>query len=85
MGRFRIRKIVTTERDIDLSLDDVMTLTEAAEEKGVVVQTVASAVSRGTLTAIIDTEAPNPQQQRRLVLRSEVASWSPRRARHAGK
>jgi hypothetical protein len=49
----------------------LIALAEAARALGVTVQAVAQSLDRGTLTIVIDTQAP-PRQGRRLVLCSEV-------------
>ena len=52
--------------------DELITLTEAAEIRGVTVQAISQAVKVGRLTRYVDPDAANPQRSRTLVSRCEV-------------
>ena len=52
--------------------DELVTLTEAAEMRGVTVQAISQAVKAGRLTRYVDPDAANPQRSRTLVSRREV-------------
>ena len=54
--------------------DGLITLTEAAEIRGVTVQAISQAVAAGRLTRYVDPDAANPQKGRVLVSRREVES-----------
>lgn len=53
--------------------DELITIAEAAKIAGVTMQAISQRIAAGKLRAYIDPSAPNPQQGRRLVCRSEVA------------
>jgi len=52
--------------------DELITMTEAAEIRGVTVQAISQAVRVGRLTRYVDPDATNPQRSRTLVSRHEV-------------
>jgi hypothetical protein len=68
MGTYQIRRI--TYETVDMDKDDLMTLSEAARELGLSLQTVRTNAEAGRMTLVIDPD--RNYQARRLVLRSEV-------------
>lgn len=52
--------------------DELITLTAAAEIRGVSVQAISQAVRKGRLRHYIDPDAANPQKSRTLVSRADV-------------
>lgn len=70
----RYKKLVTQQINIDISENELITISEAAKLLGITTQGIAAALYRNIYTTIIDTQAHNPQQRRRLLLRSEVTA-----------
>jgi hypothetical protein len=80
VARYIKREVWIEETEIDLGINEVMTISQAAKHLGVYTQAVSLALDRGDLTQIINQNAPK-RQGRRLVLRSEVEAWQQRRER----
>lgn len=57
---------------IEPSPADLITIKQAADALGLTIPGVVAALNRGRFTEIINEDAPNPQRERRLLLRSEV-------------
>lgn len=68
--RYKIKQIIYT--DIDLSPDDLIGLAEAAQLLKVSLSRIRAMVDRNELTEVIDTEATNPNRDRRFLLRRDV-------------
>lgn len=68
---FQIKKI--SYEDVELDRADLVTLAEAGRMTGLTMPGIASAISRGQLTEIIDPDAG--YHGRRLLLRSEVVNF----------
>jgi len=67
----RYKKRVTTLEKTNMQRRDLMTIREAAKLLDVTVATISQRANRGTLTVIVDTEAPR-HQGRRLLVKSEI-------------
>jgi len=67
--RYQIEERVL--RDIDLSPENVLTVTETTKKLGISVQAVSQRLNRGNLTTVLNPRA-NPRQGQRLLLRSEI-------------
>ena len=76
MSRFQVE--VLALRPIEISEDDLMTLTEAAKRIGISYSSMTGLLKRGVLRRIVDTAEPNPTRAGR-VLRSEVEDEISRR------
>jgi hypothetical protein len=66
------KEIIRIEAPIFLPEEDLITLNAAALLLEISVQSVSGAASRGSFRVFIDPNATNPQNRRRLLLRSEV-------------
>lgn len=78
MSRYRIKRV--TYEEIDLDREDLMTVSEAAKTLGITIQGVIAAIQRDRMSEVIDNEAAHSQQERRLLLRSDVVFEQHRRA-----
>jgi len=76
MSRFQVE--VLALRPIEVSEDDLMTLTEAAKRLGISYSAMTGLLKRRVLRRIVDAAEPNPTRAGR-VLRSEVEAEVARR------
>lgn len=83
MVALQVRRIVYEEAEFEP--DDVMALKEAAQELGMTLAALITAVDRCRLTELVDPDAVHAFRRRRFVLRSEVQEMAEKRQRAADK
>lgn len=73
---YMIKRVVY--EDIGISIDQLVTISEAAEMLGMTKNGVISAMNRGVLSEITDLQAVKYRKGRRLLIKSEVMMFERR-------